>query len=345
MKKWMMLVAMMIGSAQMVTASTEQERYWDYNLACLDEVQAGGSFEGSIYESNLWAEKNGQNYEPSWKSNFAEWFIDGQGKAMVNCEAGWCRAQTVWKNAQKEELFRSVHSDPTLLKGGLQSLPFAMRVNSDRRIRLDIKGVLVSDQDEIWFNGSQAWYDGNSWVSYVNEPWNVIGTEIEVVWVGHGAWYIQFSHDSFRTSIPLNIADMDEAVQAPTRLKAFSFLEDASYLNEDLIQYSGQWYDQNLGCQVLGFTSSFVGDIKEFTVVLRGYDEYLDGYMNYFTASLDNVSEKFIVPLGNEWIMPRTTVKVYITDPRNGDVVWKQLEAEDLWWNPSVVTTPVVDSQ
>jgi hypothetical protein len=324
------LFALVMGWASVSKASTERERYYAYMVACLEQLQDGGTFVGSVYESNPWDDGSQERK----KFQFGEYFQDGQARALISCTPGWYRGWASWKNSNfNEALFYSQYQNPTQIGAGLQAMPFIMTLNEYRSVRLDFKGALLSDSDEIWFNGVRAWRDENGvWRAGVNKPWNVIGTEAEVIWIGHGGWRLQVTQETFGGVISLNTQDLDDGMMSPTKLKAISFLGDGAYLQEDLVKYTGRYWNEEFGCEVLEIESLFDRDIKEFTLVLNGLEQYSGKRVNYFTASVENVGGVFLIPIGNISVMPETQMMVYFTDPRTGQTVYCWLDSSDLWY-------------
>lgn len=326
MKKLLCLLFVFAVSSFYVQASTEEERYWDYVVSELQSLQQqGGVFSGSLFEVE------GDQTE---NLGFAEYFNSGVARATLNCRVGWYQGYASWENMDREQIFCSEYMAPTYVGVGLQSIPFLMQVNYSRSIKLVINGELTTDSDEIWFNGVRAWRDsGNTWRAWVYKPWNIISQSVEVVWLGHGGWNVQMNSSSFGQSIVLNTADIDTTVVSPTQVQAFSFLSDGAYLNEELVSYSGRYYDTVLGCEVLELESLFNSNVQEITVILSGYEQYLGGTVNYFTATLKSVSPGlFIIPLGDIYIRPYTDIKVFLTDPNTGEYKWKYLDSKDLWY-------------
>jgi hypothetical protein len=328
------ILVSVFGLAPVSRGSTEGERYLAYSIACLDEIiDGGGVFAGQIYGSDL-----GNNDGKEEPITFGEYFSGGIARATIGLEVGWYRAYTTWENADREVLFYSQGMDDTYLGPGLQTMVFPMAVYPYRSIVFEVPGVIPTDSDQLWFNGVQAWRDGNVWRVGVNKPWNVIGEEVEVIWIGHGGWRITMTQSSFGGVMVFNTQDMDETLLAPTTLNVVSFLEGkGSYLDDDLIQYGSRYYSQEFGCWVLELESKFAQNVSELTVVLNGYYEYSGRWLNYKTVTLKNVSGVFLVPLGDTWIYPETNVRVYLVDPRTGDVVWKYLQADDLWFQAQPV--------
>lgn len=328
MKKHLFLLMMLVVFFSVVIytqASTEEERYWDYVVAELENLQQGGVFSGNLFEIDQ---------KESASLSFAEYFVGGVARATINCKVGWYQGYASWENMDREQIFCSEYIAPTYLGAGLQSIPFMMTVNHSRSVKFVINGKPVTDQDEIWFNGVRAWRDnGNTWRAWVYKPWNVIGQNVEVIWLGHGGWNLNFGVNSFSENIILQTVDIDTSMISPTQLQVFSFLSDGAYLKEELVSYWGRYYDPGLSCDVLELESFFTSNIKEFTMILNGYQEYPNSMVNYFTVTVKNVSPGvFIIPLGNTWIRPYTNIKIFLTDPETGDYRWKYLDVRDLWY-------------
>ena len=332
MKKFLFAILISVfGFTQMSEASTEEQRYWDYALSCLDEIQDGGVYAGQIYESDL----QGGSGEKSVA--FGEYFLVGIARVVLSLEPGWWRAYSTWENKDREILFYSQYMDDTYLVSGLQTMVFPMSVYPYRSVQFEIPGVIPNDSDQLWFNGVQAWRDGKVWRAGINKPWNLIGQDVEIIWIGHGGWRMTVTQASFGTVLSFNPQVMDETLLAPTTLNVVSFLENGSYLDDDLIQYGGRYYSQEFGCWILELESKFVGNISEITIVMNGYNEGSERWLNYKTVSLKNVSGVFLVPIGEYWVYPQTNVRVYLVDPRTGDIVWRYLQTDDLQFPQPVV--------
>ncbi len=328
---------LVLGLAQVSLALTEEQRYWRYCASSFLEISNGGAMKGAIYESIP-----GQKWPQNPKMiSFGEYFKNGRAQALLDCDVGWYQSWSTWNNSSNVRLFRSQYTEQTYIGAGMQTMPFIMEVEYNRLVKLNVPGALFGENDELWFNGVRAYQnEAGVWQANVYKPWNLIGAAVEVVWIGHGGWRVQIDENSFSPVINLNPADMDATLLAPTRLKAISFLAQGSYLEEDLVRYTGQSYDADLGCTVLNLQSLFDRDMKEFVLVLRGLDEESGLMVNYYTVSLQDVGDEIMVPLGDVNIRPRTLVKIYLMDPRTGDYKQKWLDTPGLWWelNMSVIT-------
>jgi hypothetical protein len=339
MKKIVMAMLLVLGLVQAGLALTEEQRYRRYVVSAIEEVINGGALKGQIYESIP-----GQNWpqEPKMIS-FGDYFKNGRAQALMDCDVSWYQGWATWNNLSNVRLFRSQYMEQTYISAGLQTMPFIMKVESARLMKLNVQGALLNDGDELWFNGARVYQnEAGIWQVYAYKPWNLIGAEVEVVWTGRGGWRIQMDENSFSGVINLNTALMDQTLLAPTKLKAISFLAEGSELEEGLVRYTGRSYDADLGCTVLNLQSLFDKDMKEFTLVLRGLDEQSGQMVNYYTVCLQDVGDDFMVPLGDTYIRPWTEVKVYLMDPRTGDYMQKRLDAQDLWRDvPVNVVTPM----
>ena len=333
MKKFVLMVLVAVfASSWVAKANTEEERYWEYVVASLEYLQqAGAVFAGQVYESSPWDD---QNQDPA-SFPFAEYFAGGTARAVINCSPGWYQAWASWEDAvNRDQLFYSQYIEKTYFGAGQQTLQILMAVNPYRTIRFEIQGVPTSD-DEVWFNGVRAWRDGNVWRVTVRKPWDVIGSEVEVVWTGHGGWRIPLLQSYFGGVVVFNTSDMDKTILSATQLKAVSFLGEGTYLQDQPLEYTGRYYSQEFGCEVLEIDSALADDIQEFTLVLNGYDEYSGQRVNYYSATLRNVGGLFMIPLGDESIRPMTVVRIFFIDPRTGEYAWQYLNAQDLWYGNS----------
>lgn len=323
-----LMVALVLGLAQFVSAveeSTEEVRYLSYVVSCLEQLQT----DGGVLRGRL-----DQDWSIEASVSFADRFTRGVARATANCVPGWYYSWASWEDKDGQSLFSSSNQDCTYLGAGVQTLPFLMRVNPFRSVRFQIVGVLPTDLDRVWFNGNQAWRDGNTWETWVNQPWNLIDTDIEVNWVGHGGWNIRLDQGSFGGVINLDASVMLVELSSPTRVKVISFLED-SYLEDGLISYLGKVYSPELECEVMNFSSGFDKSVKEFTLILTGYDEYSGERKNYHTITLSGVFGKFQIPLKEVWIMPQTWGKIYLLNPDTGEYAWTDIGLNDLWYDIS----------
>jgi len=317
------IVGAMLGSVAVSRASTEEQRGWEYTVAQLELFQrVGGVFTGQLYKENPYNRDGSQQWSASW----AEYIIGGSAQATIGCSVGYHRAWANWEDlVYRDTVFYSQYQNLTYLSAGAQSLVFQMVLNPYRVVRFEIGGVLLTGEEEIWFNGQQAWFDGTTWRGVVYEPWNVIGQDIQIVWVGHGSWTVQLSQDSFGGLLSLSTANLNPSVTTPTTLRAVSFLYDGTYLEDDLIRCTGTYWNQEFGCQVVEFESLFDNDINDMVVKLIAYDQNLQEQVDYLTSQVSGASGTFIIPLGNTSIMQNTYIKVCLIDPRTGEWVWKYL--------------------
>jgi hypothetical protein len=320
-----------VGFGLTAKASTEEVRYWDYYVGCLEQIQRDGGFmNGEFYDSHPGADKIGYQ-----RTGFTAAFRGGSAQTTVRLDPGWFQAWTGWEDPVfRDQLFQSTYVEQTYFGAGLQAMPFLMTLNGHRSVRFQfVGGALPSDTDQVWFGGIQAWRDGKVWRAGINRPWNTIGTEVEVVWVGNGGWRVQMIQSSFEGVITLEAVSMDASLISPTKVKAITLLAESYLEDEDLVKYGRQFYSQDLGCNVLEMK---VGNpdlnISEFTIVLRGYDQGSGCWVNYYTAYLENVSGVFLIPLGNTQILPMTEARIYLIDPRTGEYVWRWLDTPGLWY-------------
>ncbi len=306
-----------------VSAKSIEEKYWDYVVQCLEEVQNGGAFVGGLFPSG----NNSNGLKGTKSVIFDVPFENGVATATLSCEPGWYDGYATWENASRDVLFQSYYVPDTYLGPGSHSMTFLMTVNPYRAVRIKMAGEYTPDpSDEVWFNGNQAWYDDNDglWHSWVYEPWRVIDTKaVEIVWSGHGGWRVWLTPEYF-FGVILETSTMDKALSAPTRVKAVSVLAEGTYLEDDLIKLVSLQYNQNLGCEVVTLKTGFVNGLTDFTLVLSSYDEETGRWLNYYSVTLDNVGENFTIPIGG-WIRPGTEARVYFTDSATGQFWWKWL--------------------
>ena len=315
-------------TARSAGSTTEAERYWAYQVACLEQIKAGGVLNGMFYDSAPGAKQIG-----STQIGFTEQFRYGKAQAIVRLDPGWYQAGCSWEEpVYREQLYRSVYVEQTYFGAGLQAMPFLMYRNDYRSVRLTFSGSMPSDSDQVWFGGMQAWRDGNVWRACVYKPWNVIDTDAEVIWVGHGGWVVPVVYDSFVSGINLPAEKMIPTLLSPTKVKTVSLPADSYLDDENLVQYVQQFYSPDLGCNALELKVGPDVNIAELTVVLSGLDQGSGARVSYKTAYLENVSGTFLVPLGDTGILPQTNIRVYLINPATGEYAWQYLQ-NDLWYD------------
>ncbi len=321
-------IAIIGNAAAGPTSTNESQRYWAYAVSCLEEVR-NGVFEGEIYKVS----NNTQPVVQVADDNLGFCFFikDGVSKASLGCEPGWYNTWASWQNTKRDELFISQNMGPTLLSAGSQTMPLVMTLNYNRSIRFQIQGVLPSDSDEVWFGDCRAWRDGNYWRASVYKPWNVISTDVKIIWTNHGGWVFNVNQGSFSDVITVDIGNIDPRITAPTQVMITSLL-DSSYLSDDFIKLTSCYYDQNIGCNVIAFSSDFGCEVSEITVVLNGYEQSIGQYGNYFNSTLKGVGGYFIIPLGNMQILPQTGIKIFLKDPRTGEMVYRGIDSSLIWY-------------
>jgi len=316
------------GFAQMSKASTEAVRYWDYVIAMLGTVQNGGEFQGKVYEST----PAGQTPDNYWFSDFNQPFDGGSiAQAVIDCKPGWYGAWAQWNNGLKDCLFYSQYMGVTYVEPGPQAMPLSMVVNPYPVLRFKVSGIPTSNDQEVWFGGNPAWFDGNTWRTTVYKPWNAMGNQMEVVWMGHGGWRVNLNPEAFNGVLSFSTKEMDPALNSPTTVKALSFLGEGAYLREDLIKYTDRYFNEEFGCIVMEFESAFNGSMGEFIMQLNGLDEASGQRVNYCTRRVEGAEGVFLVTLGNTQILPETQVKVFLSKPVSGEYCWKWVDS-DLWF-------------
>lgn len=315
-----------VESALAAAAQPEYLRYLEYYQ---DKVlllkEQGGIYQGTIYE-----ERASDDYPRELKEEgFIAPIENGLAEAEIGLEPGTYRGYAEWQElVHHDELFVSQSVLPTVVTAGEQAMPFIMSLAQNGLIRFNFPGTSVSDRESVWFAGSQASWNGTSWQVYVNQPWNLVGEDVQVIVGDLGGWTITITMDSF-SGVPISLApeDMDHGLTKPTTMD-LPAMTDQEYLEGGWLDFVREDYDEVQG-RVLVFESHFAQPITKFVVQFQGYDEGFNGTMIYRTAVHSNVSGTFMVPLGNEWIRPDTILHVSLKDPRSD--AWTQTWFWDLY--------------
>lgn len=322
------LIVLGLGAKSAPAVQSDYLRYLEYyrnQLIHLQEV--GGTYQGTIYE----ALSPNESPREVKEQNFVAPIENGLAEAEVGLDPGTYSGYAEWQESvHRDELFVSQSVMPTMLASGAQAMPFVMSLAQSGIVRFNLPGTPVSDREPVWFAGNQAYWNGNDWQAYVNQPWNLVGENVQVIVGDRGGWTIPITMDSFN-GVPIDLAsgDMDHSLTAPTTVD-LPTLTDQDNLEGGWLDFVREGYEDVQG-RVLVFESHFAQPITKVVVQFQGYDAWFNQTIVYRTAVLSNMSGTFVVPLENEWLRPDTIIHVYLVDPRDGS--WTQTYFWDLYQN------------
>ena len=291
---------------------------------------------GQIYTINP-AEKVPSGAAPTVTLDFEVPFSDGVAQAYIDCDPNLYGSWAVWQSPSSgDQICVSQYSDPTWLEAGPQVILFDMVMSSQRTVRLDIPGT-VPFKSEVWFDGVKAYWNGKQWQAQVNQPADVIGKTVDVIWSGHGGWHFLVNYASFGSVIAMDTSTINTTMLAPTKARGISYMADGAYLSSDLVQCIGKNYDSDLGCMVLELISLFDSNIPELTVILNGEDSP-GKRTNYLNRTFTNVGGVLEVPLGDTWIRPQSQIRVLLVNPKTGAYNGQWLSNQYIWYNPNTTS-------
>lgn len=307
------------------SAQTEQERRIQYALTSLNRV---------ANMANWVSEING-----NWYTNVTVPFVAGAANSTIDLSWGPAlyRVGGDWTDTHGYALFSSYGSIKKI-EAGMNYMDFPMYVSYWRNVSVKLPKAVASG-DEVWVNGSRAWFDGSSWRAYVSAPWNM--TELTIVWSGHGQWVVGVSSMfDYGQLIALYLNKMDTSITSPAQSFGISYLGDISWPNEQVMSVKGIQYDQTLEANVLVCSNILFKSYGSFKVMvtLQNYDENLGNSVQYFSKYLEVQDGVILIPLidrnGSSFGIPDyTSVRFIYQDPADDGIIKQQ-------WDNTLFTWP-----
>jgi hypothetical protein len=226
------------------------------------------------------------------------------------------------------------------LKGGTTRVDFPMGVIYHRELLFDIQVNKELNYPEVWVEGNLGWGVGDLWKGHVYKPWNKVGTDddgcVIVVWQDHGGWRIPINGDFTRyAGVHVLTEDtMDTSLTQPVFLEGVAYPEEASWVEEDIITVGDYtWSEEHGGSVVECEIDLEVGQTVEVIASFSAWyeNEWSDwsGYEDYHIISVDVSTQNFVIPMEDEYIRDRTSIRFAI----NIDGTWMQQWSNKHWYD------------